>query len=136
MLTSSTPFVLSVYFVLSITDSSYGLSAPARLAVNQAVIRDDLGYAVSVSDKRDRLIWLAPNMPQVLSALRFGQRIIGMTSSCDALAGSTQRWTWGALRSGLRQSIGVRPGALSLRISVSFRCTSNRSTRPGFLRFC
>jgi len=65
-------FLLAISLVLSTTSQQI-----------HAEITDDLGRAVSIEKKPERIVSLAPSCTEILYALGLGDKVVGVTTYCD-----------------------------------------------------
>lgn len=53
------------------------------LEAQETIIKDDLGFAFTITSPPRRIISLAPNITETLFALGLGEKVVGVTRYCD-----------------------------------------------------
>lgn len=56
---------------------------PATAGVALISVKDDTGFSVKMARPPRRIVSLAPNMTEILYGLGLGDRVVGVTDSCD-----------------------------------------------------
>lgn len=87
-----------------------GSSIAGDPSTAKRIVKDDLGFEVSVIESPKRIVSLAPNITEILFALDLGPQVVGVTSYCNYPAAAQSITKVGdTLRPNLEQIILLKP---------------------------
>jgi iron complex transport system substrate-binding protein len=95
---------------------------------------DDLGRKIFLAKPPTRIVSLAPNITETLFALGVGDKIVGVTSSCDYPAEATRKAKVGDVHPNLEAVVAQRPDlVLTLPLQTDVLSTLEHLKIPVFM---